>query len=738
MTGTRKLLAFCPSILAMVLAFSSGSCSQPSEPGEQAVYAEAEQAFDVAIDASGESAGENEGDLAEALEGALRSIDKLKLRLEVPNFDSRSFKDGSVQLAHKQSFGDNRFAQWSAPASMCFSPNGVKLAICERGTGRITIWNTENSGLIRVGRAHWDEVVGVAFLANDSLVSAGDDAIFFWTSDGRIQDAIYLPESDDEESASIVNFAVSHDRKVLVVSDQFGRVFLWTEAGGFNYLSSLSALDIQGDLALSPQGDAVLSGNQIIVVDSDDEVFGSDEEATATFCSKYNGAVSEADKSLVKQGLLYFLEDYRPQIEKISLSPSGRRILVDCADWMSGARYRLFDIGDIKSLGNVEGNLKSWDLPHVQLTPRRREHYGTFAISQDESRVALGTTLSDTVIRNVADGAVVFEREAFKSNTIDFSSDGSELVLGGADGIVRVLDTDSGKVLDAFRSATARNGISQIAYSPTDRLVAWNENPTIYLYDLNRKSLHQMVSSTYGANWDRDLGQSVLKPGARGSDSEKVSFSPDGKTVLVAGYQRLLGWDVEQALLSDCREEIRQKSAFSFEYDAEQGYSRAAFLPDGKSLAVFDHLANQFFIKIPGQRMPRRILLKNARHPMTLTAIGDNQIFGANREGQIGGWTIDGPDTNEPDNMALIPRSETEIYRIDSLHYLASEKLVVATTPESLVVFFNSKLDIVAAFQLGPPATASILGMAWNAQTKSLAVSDNAGMVHLYAVKQTD
>ncbi len=117
-------------------------------------------------------------------------------------------------------------------------------------------------------------------------------------------------------------------------------------------------------------------------------------------------------------------------------------------------------------------------------------------------------------------------RHADRVISVAYSPDGKWLASGGYDGVVRVWDADTGKLLRECRGHTSH--VWPVAFSPDGKLLASaGRDGTIRL-------------------WDPQTGQAVKVLQADPNGVYKVVFTSDGKTLLSSGPDGLVRvWDVE-------------------------------------------------------------------------------------------------------------------------------------------------------------------------------------------------
>jgi WD40 repeat protein/serine/threonine protein kinase len=197
---------------------------------------------------------------------------------------------------------------------------------------------------------------------------------------------------------------------------------------------------------------------------------------------------------------------------------------------------------------------------------------------------------------------------AWKPWSLAASPDGRSLAVGGADGVVRVLDAATGA---ETRSLVGHvNPVRAVAFGPTGRLLASGDGDVgrddageVKVWDLSTGGeLHTFRGHTdpifrvaFSPNntrlasasqdhtvkiWDLSSGQEVLTLHGHTDAVRAVAFSPDGRRLASAGADRLI--HILDATPTEVGPPPRQVRSFAAHAGRALG---VAFRPDGRALA---------------------------------------------------------------------------------------------------------------------------------------------------------
>ncbi len=249
--------------------------------------------------------------------------------------------------------------------------------------------------------------------------------------------------------------------------------------------------------------------------------------------------------------------------------------------------------GDLFASAN-SGQAQVWDAKHFRptKTPFNAGPSGSIQFSPDSTLLAIGGT-----IWRVRTGEQVSKTNTPNGliNSHQFSNDGHRLVTAGADGLVRICDTETGEITAVMRVHSETEdrpfyGVLSAQFSPDARhVVTVNEDGAVQIWDTHTGAPTVRLAAARQSR--PEPGESMLAPGHLGFPFDwGAKFSPDGRWIVSAWNESAFLWNLETPALAV--KSLRHKHALRsihFSTDGRRVISGAA---DG-SIRVWDVATGQ-------------------------------------------------------------------------------------------------------------------------------------------------
>jgi WD40 repeat protein/tetratricopeptide (TPR) repeat protein/predicted Ser/Thr protein kinase len=498
-------------------------------------------------------------------------------------------------------------------ASLDFSPDGQRLV--SGGTdATVRVWDVaEGRELFSVNEG--GPVSAVKFSPDGRrLLSAGVAAIF------RVRDAVTGQELlfNGPQWGNGIDAAFSPDGRMIATTALDGRVQLWNAFNGQAYMPLTAPTIRRGHIRFSPDG-------RFLAVSADDGVIRLWEIGRPEPVRTYLGhegpvgglAFSPDGLRLVSAG------DQTLRIWDVANSPEATE-LSGHQMYIHGVALSPDKTRPLVATSSIDGTVRLWDLDagrEAKLMSTGLEVF-SLAFSPDGHRLA-GTARGSLIVRNVADGEVVFQVPIQEGiNSVVYSPDGTLLAAANGDGGVKLLEADKGLQRRIWEPGGGM--VRALAFSPDSSvLAAANTDGTISLLALTTEQPpivlrghgpmvtglkfspkfhddHLLVSSGLDQSirlWDCRAHKEKLTLRGHTEGVNRVAFSPDGKRLASAGSDATLRvWDlaggpetltlrVPIGAVSDCVFTADGRRLISVGYDAKVRIWDASPLPEERVLS---------------------------------------------------------------------------------------------------------------------------------------------------------
>jgi WD40 repeat protein len=429
--------------------------------------------------------------------------------------------------------------------SVCFSPEGHKVASASCDDRTVKVWDASSGELLASCRGHKRTVTSVSFSLNGRKVVSGskDQTVKVWDASSGELLADCAGHEDDVTSVSF-----SPDGRKVASGSEDHTVKVWDASSGELLADCAGHKEQVTSVSFSPDGRKVASGSE-------------------------DHTVKVWDASRGK--LLANCAGHRSRVSSVSFSPDGRKV----------------------ASGNRDHTVKVWDASSGELLANCRGHkkdVTSVSFSPDARKVASGSIDNTAKVWDASSGKLLADCAGHKEQvtSVSFSPDGRKVASGSWDHTVKVWDASSGELLTDF----AGHKCYSVSFSPDGRKVAsvsydsavkvWDASSGELLADCagHQSKVESLCFSPDGRKvasgsrdhtvkvWDASSGELLADCAGHKSFVTSVSFSPDGRKVASGSWDHTVKvWDASSGeLLTDCAGHKSFVTSVSFSPDGRK------------------------------------------------------------------------------------------------------------------------------------------------------------------------
>ncbi|WP_013325788.1 eIF2A-related protein [Gloeothece verrucosa] len=443
---------------------------------------------------------------------------------------------------------------------------------------------------------HEGPIYNVSFSPDGEMLASasGDGTVKLWHHDGTLVTTL----KGHEGTVRDVNF--SPDGQKIVTTGDDGTVRLWDLSGKqLNQWSGEEYTGIGIRLGDKPDTEGKNTFTLIILevsknkpaqkagLQKDDLILSINGQKTTGLESVERAAEIIKSELQGKPGREVTLRIYRPD--------TGEQDIKIKTETIKSRLYKAIFSPDGKTLATTDGNsVKLWDLDGNLLKTLEKNVLPIKDISFSPDGKLIASASGDGFKLWKPDGTLVKSIKNADLTSISFSPDGSGIVIGDAQGYVKLWSRDG----EWLRTITKENfTVRDVAFSPdSSKIVATFNNGLTGLWSTDGNLIdvlqgHQNIASSVSfspdgktiatASFDRTVrlwnaeNISVTSLEGHSSGAYGVNFSPDGKTIVsVGGDSQIQLWSSNETLLKES-------------WDGKETEWGVTFSPDGQLIATF-------------------------------------------------------------------------------------------------------------------------------------------------------
>jgi WD40 repeat protein len=469
---------------------------------------------------------------------AARELDKLsgfaggvQALAFAPNGKSLAVADGRRQAIHVVDLATSKVLQQfsgpqgAGPTAPAFAPDGKTLAAVSNGS--ISLWDTRTGKEVRRLPAQAYFLMTPAFSPDGKTLAIGSslgNRLRVW--DVATGKELHVFAGHQAEVTAV---ALAPDGKTLVTASLDQTVRLWESATG---------RELRQFIRPVPRKDAADVGSFA-------PLLGFSPNGKTVSAGYPDGTICIWDADTGKA--LRDFSGHATPVAALVFSPSGKALasggidgLVRLWDVATGKKVRELKLPPIPRIAGLNGG--SAGTIHLAFSPDGK----TLAVGgPGAERMVYGTQQPAIRFWEIATGQVRGQIVVPEPSAGFYGSWGGSIFIDGTGSDLRIIGGPGGN----------QAGVTALAFGSGGRSLAFGRGDTLYL-------------------WERVRRQELRLLGGAATTVSSLAFSPDGKTLAVAGGQRSIRfWDVE-------------RGTALCELEADRGgVTSVAFSADGKTLA---------------------------------------------------------------------------------------------------------------------------------------------------------
>ena len=362
------------------------------------------------------------------------------------------------------------------------------------------------------------------------------------------------------------------------------------------------------------------------------------------------------------------------------------------------------------------GLIRSWDLDTGQLQSEL-EITGTVRSISPDGHKFVSERKGELYLGDTRTGEILETTKGYTNDvrSIAFSPDGTQLLSGGQNGVIRVWDANNKSILNSIEVDT--RWIFSLAYSPDGKTFITGESDPHF---------HLRI-------WDSTNGN-LLHSFAGHTDSIfSVAFSPDGKTLASSGFDdKVLIWDIDQGYRNLAFDNLIAR-VLAFNPDGQRliigGRSFGGRVWDFENIIIFDPINNQL---IKTFNWVNRTVTSLAVSPDNQTAaIGEDVLDDINHYDGRGKVSIGNIETGEKVRI-LVDSIEQ---RPTSLAFDPSGQLLAIALGNTIQIWRVDTGDHLTTLETGM-GYRQINSIAFSPNGQILATGDTVGVIRFWGLSR--